>query len=271
MCINFQKLIKEERYSQTINYIKSRINTLPKISIILGSGLGIIENQINEKISVDMKDIPYYPVPTVSGHQGKIVFGKMGNKNVMAIFGRSHYYEGIGLEKVVLPILLLYKLDIKKVIITNAAGAVNPNFRIGDLVLLNGYINFTQLNIFKNNWEKSIQNPFSLSLNNKIVQSNLPVKPKTGTYCWTTGPSYESPAEVKFIRYLGGDLVGMSTIPEAFMAKRLGLDVIGISFVSNLAVGLTEKPLSHEEVKKSVLSNKENFSIFIYKVVTEIL
>lgn len=269
MSIDFYAIIRDSRVKETSEFLMRRLPGTPKVAIILGSGLSVIEEKIENKLLMNYSDIPNFPEPTVSGHPGRIAAGTMNNVPVIAFLGRSHYYEGKKLEEITFPMFVLSQLAVKKVIVTNAAGAVNPQLKVGDLVLLESLINFAQIDIFNDGWEKSLKNPFSTAYYPDLqnLESSYPGKIYRGVYCWTTGPAYETPAEVKLIRHLGGDVVGMSTLPEVMVARRSGLEVIGISFVSNPAAGLSHTPLSHEDVKKAAEKHKNDFCVVIEKCI----
>ncbi len=250
-------------------YIRSKIDSFPSTVIILGSGLGYFADKIVPSFSIFSNDIPWYPEPTVEGHKGKLIFGKIDGIPLLAVQGRSHYYEGKSLSEITFCIQLLARFGIKNLILTNAAGSINPEMSPGDFVILTDYINFTQIEVFPGSKKKS---PFSNSLINlaKRVASETGIKIHQGIYCWTIGPSYETPSEIKLICELGADVVGMSTVPEAIMADHLGMNVLGISLVTNLAAGISEVPLSHKEVQEVAESTKKPYSVFTKAIITKI-
>lgn len=269
MGIDFYGIIRDSKVKETSEFLKRKLPYTPEVAIILGSGLSIIEEKIENKLLIDYADIPNFPKTTVSGHPGRVAVGILKGVPVMAFLGRSHYYEGRKLEEITFPMFVLSQLDVRKVIVTNAAGAVNQRLNVGDLVLLEGLINFAQIDIFSDGWERNLKTLFSTSCYPELqnLENIYPGKIHRGVYCWTTGPSYETPAEIRFIRHLGGDVVGMSTLPEVVVARRLGLAVIGISFVSNPAAGISHKPLSHEEVKEAAEKYKDDFCVVIERCV----
>jgi purine-nucleoside phosphorylase len=244
-------------------YIKSKINEIPDTAIILGSGLGSLANEVENPVYIDYKDIPNFPVSTVVGHEGRFVYGDLENKKVIMMQGRFHFYEGYDMGKVTMPVLTLKKLGIKNIIVTNAAGGVNTSFNPGDLMIITDHINFAGTNplIGKNIEEFGPRFPDMSSAYNKefigiaknaAKENNIDVK--NGVYMMFTGPSYETPAEIRMIRTLGGDAVGMSTVPEVIIANYCGLKVLGISCITNMAAGILDQPLNHAEVVET--SNK---------------
>lgn len=261
--------IQQQKITEATVYIRSQVKVIPKIAIVLGSGLGYFGDKINADIKFQTKEIPHYPQPTVTGHQGRLIFGKIDEIPVIAVKGRSHYYEGKPLEEVTFYIQVFKQLGVKKLILTNAAGGVNPDFMPGNFVLIEDFINFGQVKVME-----AMENTRLLDANlqNKALNAakELNINLKKGIYCWTTGPSFETPAEVKAIRSIGGDLAGMSTLPEAIVAKHFGMKILGISLVTNQAAGITDNPLTHDEVKETASQIKEPYYYFMKNVILNI-
>ena len=251
------------------NYVKSKIEDIPEIAIVLGSGLAYFGDKIEIEVVLETSDIPHYPQPTVSGHQGKLIFGKVGNTRIIAAKGRSHYYEGKELDSITFYAHLFKELGVKKLILTNAAGGVNPEFLPGDFVLIDGFINFGQVELpGDNDYGKLLSS--DLQAKAELAAKEMNIKLLRGIYCWTTGPTFETPAEVQAIQSIGGGLAGMSTLPEAVVAFDLGFEILGISLVTNQAAGISKTPLTHEEVKETADKIKEPYYHFMKKVINAI-
>lgn len=260
-------------------YIKKEVNMNPKVGIILGSGLGDLAKMASESTIIKYKDVPHFPISTVKGHAGQFVFGKLDGIEVVMMEGRFHYYEGNKMEDLSLPIYVMKTLGIEKIIVTNAAGGVNTKFKPGDLMIIKDHINFTGNNplIGKNIDEIGERFPDMSNAYNKDlvkvvknVASNLKIGIVEGTYFMMTGPSYETPAEIRMIRVLGGDAVGMSTVPEVIAANHCEIKVIGISCITNMAAGILDKPLSHKEVIETSNNVKDNFSKLVRGIIREL-
>lgn len=263
----------------TVDFIKSKIDFQPEIGIILGSGLGSFGNSIENKIVLEYKDIVDFPVSTVVGHEGKLIFGNIGDKKVVAMQGRIHYYEGNSIDVTCYPTRVICSLGIKNLIVTNAAGGVNKEFNPADLMLINDHINFTGINplVGKNDDEVGPRFPdMTYAYSRKLMEvareasKNLDIDLKEGVYIWFTGPSYETPAEIKMARILGADAVGMSTVPEVICARHMGVEVLGISCITNMAAGILDEPLNHSDVM--AVSNKitEKFTNLLTEIVCRI-
>ena len=246
--MNFENIYK------SYNYLKEKVEIKPEIGIILGSGLGDVVNLLSDKQIISYKDIPHFPCSNVVGHEGNLVFGKVNNLNVVIMQGRTHYYEGKGFDPVVYPIYVLKLLGIDKLIITNACGAVNENFKPGDLMLITDYINLLGINplIGDNNEDFGPRFPdmsesYSKELINK-VKSIADIHLQEGVYAFFNGPCYETAAEIRAYKMMGADVVGMSTVPETIVANYMGIKVLGISCITNMATGLAKEKHSHKEV-----------------------
>lgn len=256
------------KIEKAANYILNQSNFKPEIGLILGSGLGDLGNEIESKETYAYKDIPYFPVSTVEGHVGQLVVGILQGKSVVAMQGRFHYYEGYNMSEVTFPIRVMKKMGVKTIIVTNAAGAVNETYEPGDLMIIKDHINLSGANplIGKNLDEygtrfPDMSNAYKKELREKVMDcaKELEINIREGVYTYFTGPSYETPAEIKMVRVIGGDAVGMSTVPEVIIAVHSGMDVIGISCMTNMAAGILDHPLSHREVMETSKNVKEKF------------
>lgn len=238
-------------------FIKSKINEIPDFAIILGSGLGSLSEDVKNQIYINYNEIPFFPVSTVVGHAGRFVYGDLEGKKVIMMQGRFHYYEGNDMDKVTLPVLVLKQLGVKRIIVTNAAGGVNTNFKPGDLMIIKDHINLCGINplVGRNIEEFGPRFPDMSSAYDKAlvelaekaaIKNNIDVV--SGVYCMFTGPSYETPAEIRMSRIIGADAVGMSTVPEVIIANYCGIKVLGISCITNMAAGILDRSLNHTEV-----------------------
>ncbi|EFI42060.1 purine-nucleoside phosphorylase [Peptoniphilus sp. oral taxon 386] len=261
---------------KSVEYIKSKIKVNPEIAIILGSGLGDFVDTIENKFAINYEDIPGFPNSTVVGHSGKLIFGNVGDKFIVAMQGRIHYYEGQGIDKTVYPMKVLCELGIKKLIVTNASGGVNKSFKPSDIMLIKDHINYTGVNplIGKNEDDKGprfldMTYTYSKELRDKAkeVAKNIDLDIKEGVYMWFTGPCYETPSEVKLAAIVGADAVGMSTVPEVIIARHRGVDVLGFSCITNMAAGILEQPLNHEEVIEVSNKIKDKFAQYVREVI----
>lgn len=230
------------------------------VAVVLGSGLSDYAAGLPEAVSVPYSEIPGFPRPTVSGHSGTLVSASIGDAHGLILAGRAHFYEGLELEEVVLAVRAMALAGCDKVLLTNAAGGVNPGFTPGDLVIISDHLNLTGRNpLMGPNDDRfgtrfpDMSEVYSRRLRSLIRQagSNLGLDMAEGVYAWLTGPSYETPAEIRMAATLGADLVGMSTVPEAIALRHMGVEVAGVSLVTNLAAGISQAPLSHDEVKET--------------------
>lgn len=268
-----------ENIQKATEYIQSISKTKPLVGVILGSGLGVYVDQIEDKTIIPYEDIPGFHKTTVAGHQGRLIIGKVKGVDVAVLQGRYHVYEGHGLDEVVLPTRVLSLLGCEFLILTNAAGGINHEYVPGDLVYIKDHINMTGRNplIGPNISEFGPRFPdmtqaYDLELNQLIEESakDLDFEIKGGVYCALLGPTYETPAEINMLRILGGDLVGMSTVPESIAANHLGMRVAGISCVTNLAAGIGNEKLKHEDVKDVARIAMNKFSNLLTQLVSKI-
>lgn len=248
---------------ETLTYLKKHITTSPETAIILGTGLGNLVNDIEVELEIPYDRIPHFPVSTVEGHSGKFILGKLGGKEILAMQGRFHFYEGYSMQQVTFPIRVMKALGIKTLFVSNAAGGINPTFEIGDLMMITDHINrFPEHPLRGKNYNElgprfpDMSDAYSRRLRTlaKTIAQELGINLKEGVYVGTSGPTYETPAEYRFFRIIGGDAVGMSTVPEVIVAKHAGMEVFAISVITDLGVeGLVEE-VSHEEVQRAALA-----------------
>ncbi len=264
---------------ETSNYIKNNTKFNPKIAIILGSGLGDLVKFVEDKEEIEYENIPNFPVSTVEGHTGKLVFGKINNIEVLLMQGRFHFYEGYSMKEVTYPIYVMKKLGIEKLIVTNASGGINETFKPGTLMIINDFINFMGTNplIGKNDENFGVRfpdmsEPYSLDLIDKAkkVANNLNIDYREGVYMGCTGPNYETAAEIRAFKTLGADAVGMSTVPETIVANYLGLKVLGISCITNMATGIQKFKHSHERVVETAKKAAEDFCLWVSNIIKEL-
>ena len=267
------------KYKALLEFIKSEAPFEPEISIILGSGLGDFAEQLQLHKSISTSDIPGYPASTVAGHKGKIHFAEYGNKKIILFQGRIHFYEGYNINECILPVLISHKLGAKNLLLTNAAGGINKNFTPGDLMLatsLNGILikkELTNLIGLTNQTGKThfINLPNS-DFNNliKSAAANEYINLKEGVYFLTKGPTYETPAEIRFFAKYGADAVGMSTVHEAAYSSYLGIKTAAISCITNFAARISSQKLSHSEVTETANRVKDTFGRLVKSVIKKI-
>lgn len=265
-----------EKLMNCYTCVRNKTSFVPKVALVLGSGLGDYANQIQVESELPYSDIDGFPVSTVLGHAGKFIYGYIDGIPVVCMKGRVHYYEGYDISDVVLPIRLMKLMGAKILFLTNAAGGVNGSFHAGDLMLIRDHISVFAPNplIGANIDELGTRFPDMSTVYDKDLQQVIRDKAlenriflQEGVYAQLTGPSFESPAEIKLLRALGCDAVGMSTVVEAICANHCGMRICGISCISNLAAGMTDRPLSHEEVQSAADKSAEGFK----KLVTEVI
>lgn len=248
--------------------LAERLPDIPVVAVQLGSGLKDLANICEDPVRIPFDEFPGLPKPGVEGHGGEFIFGYVESIPVLFISGRVHYYEGKGIEEVTKIVRVLHGLGVDILFLTNAAGAVNESFQPGDLMMITDHINFSGINPLRGPYkeEDGPRFPDQTEIYKKNLRGLLEtaagkaeVDLKNGVYIWFSGPSYETPAEVRAARALGADAVGMSTVPEAMVANRLGMQVCGVSMISNMAAGITDDALTHEEVLASADLAAQNF------------
>lgn len=248
-----------EKIQETALFLKGKMHTNPETAIILGTGLGSLVHEITDKYEISYETIPHFPISTVEGHSGKLILGKLGNKDIIAMQGRFHYYEGYSMNEVTFPIRVMHELGIKTLFVSNAAGGMNPSFEIGDLMIITDHINhFPEHPLRGKNIPYGPRFPDmseaydkSLILQADQIAKEKGIKVQHGVYIGTQGPTYETPAEYKMFRILGADAVGMSTVPEVIVAKHCGIRVFGISVITDLGVEGKIVEVTHEDVQKA--------------------
>ena len=250
----------EKKLQSCLEYVRSRTDFVPSVALILGSGLGDFAESVEAVEIIDYSDIPEFPCSTVQGHKGRFIFGKVRGVPCVIMQGRVHYYEGYSMTDVVLPVRLMRLLGAKTLILTNAAGGINENFRRGDLMVIRDHIaSLVPSPLIGENIESlgtrfpDMTEVYDKKLSDAIVKlgDKLGIGVREGVYVQTTGPQYETPTEIRAYRILGADAVGMSTACEAIAARHCGYRICGISCISNLAAGMSGQPLTHEEVKET--------------------
>ena len=268
-----------EEMQKTTDFIKSQVKEIPKIAIILGSGLGSLAEEMENKIVLSYKDIPNFPISTVPGHKGELIFGTLEDVPIIAMNGRFHYYEGYSLYETTYPIRIFKLLGVETIILTNAAGGINETFHKGDLMIINDQLSFFAESVLRGpNMEEfgerfiDMSNLYDKEYIGLLKESMMEVigDYHEGVYAYMKGPTYETPAEIRALRTLGADAVGMSTVPEAVVAHHSGIKCVGITCITNMAAGVTNEILSHNDVKETALKAEKNFKDvvknFIHKI-----
>ena len=259
------------------DYIRTRLPFSPRVGLVLGSGLGDYAETLEESLRIPYSEIPNFPVPTVPGHSGAMVFGRKCGQDVVVLQGRIHYYEGLSMQEITLPIRVLAALGVRTLVLTNACGGVNLSFRPGDLMLISDHINFSGANpLMGPNLDAfgprfpDMSDLYTASLRKAIRQAAEAdgISLREGVYAMYSGPNYETPAEIRMFRALGADTVGMSTVPEALVAGHCGMQVVGISCITNMAAGVLPKKLSHAEVIETADQVHDVFQRLIDRVLT---
>ena len=270
-------MIKAERCAEFVRTITD--DFVPEIGIILGSGMGSIFNGADIKYTVDYADIPEFPKSTAEGHRGRFLFMEYEGKNIVVMQGRVHYYEGYSIQETVLPVCVMKLLGIETLMLTNAAGGISQNLDAGDIMIITDHISmFVPSPLTGKNDDRygerfpdmsCVYNVYlTETLKNVFLKNNLPVK--TGTYVQTSGPNYETPAEIRFAATIGADAVGMSTVPEILVARHCGLPVLGISCITNMAAGITGAELNHKEVEEVARRVNSEFKSLVKALVNRI-
>ena len=267
-----------EKIQETAAYLRKKMHTNPQTAIILGTGLGSLVHEITDKYEINYKDIPNFPISTVEGHSGKLIFGKLGNKDIMAMQGRFHFYEGYSMKEVTFPIRVMRELGIKRLFVSNAAGGTNPDFKIGDLMIITDHINFfPEHPLHGKNIDYGPRFPDMSEAYPKMLISKAleiarekNIKVQQGVYIGTQGPTFETPAEYKMFRILGADAVGMSTVPEVIVANHCGIKVFGVSVITDLGVEGKIVEVSHEEVQKAADEAQPRMTIIMRELINRV-
>ncbi len=268
-----------EQIKSTAAFIQNKISVKPTIGIILGTGLGGLVKEINIKHTISYEEIPNFPVSTVEGHSGKLIFGELGGKNVVAMQGRFHFYEGYTMQQVTFPVRVMKMLGIEKLFVSNASGGVNPEFEIGDLMIQTDHINFFGAHplIGKNLAELGPRFPDMSDAYDKILIAKAKkvatannIKVQEGVYLGLTGPTFETPAEYKMVRILGADAVGMSTVPEVIVARHMNIPCFAISIITDLGVEGKIVEVTHEEVQQVAAQAEKKMTLIIKELMKEL-
>ena len=268
-----------DKIKETTDFIFAKTGAKPDYGIVLGSGLGGLVNEITIEHALEYTSIPNFPVSTVKGHGGKLIFGKLGGKNVIALQGRFHFYEGYTMKEVTFPIRVMIALGVKSLLLSNASGGMNPDYQIGDIVIIHDHINLLQSNplIGKNYDELGPRFPdFSEPYDHELLKialnaaNSLNILVHQGVYAAMSGPTFETPAEYRYLRIIGADAVGMSTVPEAIVARHSSMRVFAVSIITDLG-GMDEvMPVSHEEVIEAANKAEPKMTAIIKKILSEI-
>lgn len=267
-----------EKYKSSADFIKSKIGTAD-IAVVLGSGLGKFADSLEDRIKIPYAEIPNFPKSTAPSHEGAMYFGTINGKNIICMSGRFHYYEGYSLDEVTFYIRVLKLVGVEKIILTNAAGGINQSFKAGDLMLISDHINMTGLSPLRGINDDSFGTRFpdmtdAYSQSLRMIAAETAKKHnidiKQGVYAYMTGPSYETPSEIRALSIMGADAVGMSTVPECVCAVHAGLEVLAISCITNMAAGITGEKLSEQEVIDTAAMTYQRFSSLVEFIIGEI-
>ncbi len=265
-----------ETIEATANYIRSKIGQLPEVGIILGSGLGGLVNEISIEVEIPYKEIPDFPVSTVAGHNGHLIYGTLGGKKILAMQGRFHFYEGYSMKEVTFPVRVMKQLGISYLFVSNASGGLNPGFRVGDLMLITDHINmFPEHPLHGKNLDElgprfpDMSEAYSKELRQKakFIAIKHRIDLKEGVYVGVQGPTFETPSEYKMFRIFGGDAVGMSTVPEVIVARHMGMKVFGISIITDSGVPGEIVEISHEEVQEVAMKSEPYMTLILKELI----
>ncbi len=263
---------------ETANFLAKKTSEKPEVGIILGTGLGGLVEEIEINHSISYQDIPNFPVSTVEGHSGRLIFGKLGGKSVVAMQGRFHFYEGYPMEKVTFPVRVMKFLGIENLIVSNASGGVNPDFEIGDLMILTDHINLIPNPLIGHNDNElgtrfpDMSEPYCqkmIASAQQIANANN-IKIQKGVYVAVTGPTLETPAEYNFVRLIGGDTVGMSTVPEVVVARHMNIPCFAISVITDLGVPGKIKKVTHQDVQAVAEVAEPKLTLIIKEIISSI-
>lgn len=267
-----------EKTKHTVSFIRSKFDFTPEVGIILGTGLGGLVKEIEIEHTLDYEEIPNFPVSTVEGHHGRLIFGELGGKKIVAMQGRFHFYEGYSMQEVTFPVRVLKYLGINNLLVSNASGGVNPDFEIGDLMIINDHINLipnpligTHNNDFGARFP-DMSEPYDkilIARAQEIAKRNH-IKTQVGCYVSTTGPTFETPKEYQYFRIIGGDAVGMSTTPEVIVARQMGVPCFAISIITDLGVPGKIVEVTHEEVQKVASKAETKMTLIMKELISQI-
>lgn len=269
-------MLQTEKIRESADFIRGRIDYKPEVGIILGTGLGGLANRIKTEQIIEYSQIPNFPVSTVEGHKGRLILGELGGKRVAAMQGRFHYYEGYSAEQVVFPVRAMKMLGIETLFVSNASGGINSTFCVGDLMIITDQINLIPNALIGPNEDElgprfpDMSEPYAKALINKAtaVAGRECIKVQYGCYVGTTGPTFETPKEYGYFRAIGGDAVGMSTTPEVIAARHIGLDVFGVSVITNL--GFSGVKSTHTDVQEQGSRAADNMTLLFINLLKAI-
>ena len=267
-----------QKIKESAEFLQKQTTYNPEVGIILGTGLGGLVNEIEIKHSISYKNIPNFPVSTVEGHSGRLIFGKLGNKTVVAMQGRFHFYEGYNMEKVTFPVRVMKYLGINHLIFSNASGGVNPDYKIGDLMIINDHINLIPNPLIGKNINElgsrfpDMSEPYCPEMIKIVdaIANNNNIKIQKGVYVAVTGPTLETPAEYFYFRKIGGDTVGMSTVPEVVIARHMDIPCFAISVITDLGVPGKIKKVTHEDVQNVAEVTEPKLTLLIKELISKI-
>jgi purine-nucleoside phosphorylase len=276
---NLSSLPTYERVENAARIIRSRYSEDVRVALVLGSGLGAFADELEESVAIPYEEIQGFARPTVEGHAGRLVLGKVGNVPVAAMQGRFHYYEGYTLDEVVFPVRTFGLLGVKSLVLTNAAGGINVEFNQGALMIISDHLNLMDSNPLRGPHDKRFGERFpdmtevySHDYQETAVEEaqGMGLELRRGIYAALSGPSYETPAEVRMLRILGADAVGMSTVPESIVARQMGMKVLGISCITNMAAGVLGEPINHQEVIETGERIRDTFKELLRRVIPKL-
>ncbi len=268
-----------EQIKETADFIRNKTNFNPQIGIILGTGLGGLVKEIETKYVIPYEEIPNFPLSTVEGHSGKLILGMLGGKNVVAMQGRFHYYEGYDMKQVTFPVRVMRFLGIERLFVSNASGGVNPDFEIGDLMILNDHVNLFPTNplIGKNYPElgprfPDMSEPYDLQMIKmaKVIADKHKIRVQVGSYAGVSGPCLETPAEYRYIRNIGADAVGMSTVPEVIVGRHMGIPCFAISIITDMGVDGRIVKVTHEDVQRVAEIAEPKMTLIMKELISQI-
>jgi purine-nucleoside phosphorylase len=267
-----------EKINETTGFLRSKGIINPDAGIILGTGLGELTSKIENRIEIDYKDIPNFPISTVEGHAGKLIYGDFGKKKIVAMKGRFHYYEGYGPEQVALPVRVLKYLGIRTLFLSNAAGGVNPSFQIGDIMIITDHINLLPNPLIGQNDDRigarfpDMGEAYDKYLVNKalMIARENDIRIHKGVYLSTSGPTFETPAEYKYFRIIGADAVGMSTTPEVIIARHMGLPCFAVSIITDLGVEGKIEYTTHESVQMEAAKTQSRMTTIMTEMISSL-
>ncbi len=267
-----------ERINETASFLKERVGKMPKTAIILGTGLGDLVNHINIEVSIPYEEIPNFPVSTVEGHSGRLIFGTLGSKYIMAMQGRFHFYEGYSMKESTFPVRVMKAVGVKTLFVSNAAGGMNPDFKIGDLMIITDHINlFPEHPLRGKNYEElgprfpgmvDAYSPRLIEKCREIAKAN-DIRVVEGVYVGTQGPTFETPAEYRYFWRIGGDAVGMSTVPEVIVANHADMEVFGMSVITDIGAEGVVEEATHEEVQAAAAKAQPFMSFLMKEIINQ--